>query len=329
MNGGPYNYAGWKQGMALSGWFGNEYVNLDFLEVAFYKDAACTQEFSGSDTIDPDTVVYSKFSLRSNNGPSSREEQYEFTFDNNQTLMINPYGRGDGKNPIDEEYTWQAEGRGTFPVGVWVHNPGEYQETLTFTVDKAEIYSPYFGKWRYDWKISGNTFNLTNGVYIPSQEDLDELANYNESTFRAERPWIPATSTINPALGSGEIDYHIVDHPVMTPFVNDSEAIGVWTAVDFVDEIDDFDPASIQYQDPWLTGIEFVSGGTLRTQYGGGTWTNNGTWTKDFISGVPNSNTAHEYEIKTVSGTAYLFVQWKSENYFVRGRKPLYYVFKK
>jgi hypothetical protein len=326
MNGGPYNYAGWKQGMVLSGWFGNEYVNLDFLNIAFYKDAACAQEYSGSDTVEPDKVVYAKFSLgnKVENEPTGDKRDLEFTFDNNQTLMINPYGRGDGHNPIDDEYTWQAEGRGTFPVGVWVHNPGEHQETLTFTATKLERYSPYFGTWRYNWKISGNTFNLTNGVYIPSQEDWDELANYNESSFRAERPWIPATSTIDPKMGSLGVDYQIVDHPVMTPFVNDSEAIGVWTAVNFVNEIDHFDPTAIY--DPWWTGIEFISDGTIKTQYGDGTWGNSGTWTKGLIS---NSSMAPEYEIKTVSGTAYLFVQWKSGDYSVRGRKPSYYVFKK
>jgi hypothetical protein len=41
------------------------YKNLDFLDVAFYKNEACTstQEFSGSELIGPNTPIYTKFSL--------------------------------------------------------------------------------------------------------------------------------------------------------------------------------------------------------------------------------------------------------------------------
>jgi hypothetical protein len=257
--------------------------------------------------------------------PAPREETYEFTFDNNETLTINPYHRGgDG-----DAYTWQSEGRGTFPVGLWIHYSGANQETLTFTADTLKSYSPFFGTWQFDWELSGTTFNLTKGEYLPSQEELDEVANFNESAFRAERPWIPATSTIDPRIGSGEVDYHIIDHPVMTPFVNDSAVIGVWTVVDYISEIDDFDPTDIQWTGSYWIGVEFVSGGTLKTQFDGWAWENNGKWTKGLISGVPGSGQAPEYEIKPVSGTAYLFVQWKSGDYSIRGRKPSYYVFKK
>jgi hypothetical protein len=59
------NYDEWKTVMqtVLLEEFGDGYVSLGFLPIAIYKDAACTQEFSGADTIGPDTVIYTKFSL--------------------------------------------------------------------------------------------------------------------------------------------------------------------------------------------------------------------------------------------------------------------------
>jgi hypothetical protein len=44
------------------------------LDVAFYKDPACTQAFSGSDTVGPDTVVYTKYSLGGNNVEGDRDD---------------------------------------------------------------------------------------------------------------------------------------------------------------------------------------------------------------------------------------------------------------
>jgi hypothetical protein len=60
------NYAGFKtvMGQMISEQLGANYVNLNsLLDVAYYKDAACTQEFKGTDTIEPDTVIYTKFSV--------------------------------------------------------------------------------------------------------------------------------------------------------------------------------------------------------------------------------------------------------------------------
>jgi hypothetical protein len=47
----------------VSKMLGSGYTNLSFLDVALYTDEACTQEFSGSDQVGPDTPIYTKFSL--------------------------------------------------------------------------------------------------------------------------------------------------------------------------------------------------------------------------------------------------------------------------
>jgi len=250
---------------------------------------------------------------------------HEFIFDGNETLTVDIYGRG-----VDEEYKWEATGRGEFPVGLWIHNPGEDQETLSFTADKLTQYSPWFGTLEWNWEISGNNLILNDGVYIPSQEELDEIANFDETLFRSERPWIPATSTIDPQVGWGwgGIDYNIVDHPDMT-FVNDPLVIGVWSSVYYIDEIDDFLPGSLYLWELFWTGVEFVSGGTIKTQIGDEIWRNNGKWTNGLIQGIPTNMAASEYELKTISGTTYLFIQWKSGDYSARGDKPQYYVLAK
>jgi hypothetical protein len=59
------DYATWKTVMQqiISEEFGDGYVSLNFLDIALYKDAGCAQEFSGTDTVGPATVIYTKFSL--------------------------------------------------------------------------------------------------------------------------------------------------------------------------------------------------------------------------------------------------------------------------
>jgi hypothetical protein len=68
MPGSPTTYTAWKNAMRqmLSGELGGNYVNLNdvnVLDVALYKNAACTQEFTGTETVNSATVVYTKFSL--------------------------------------------------------------------------------------------------------------------------------------------------------------------------------------------------------------------------------------------------------------------------
>jgi hypothetical protein len=67
MPGGPYaTYSAWKPAMkqlVVEYFLPAEYASTSFLDVALYKNAACTQEFSGTDQIWPTTIVYTKIPL--------------------------------------------------------------------------------------------------------------------------------------------------------------------------------------------------------------------------------------------------------------------------
>jgi hypothetical protein len=59
------NYTTWKTSVEpmVKGELGSEYVNKNFLPIALYKDADCTQEINGTETVGAVPVMYTKFSL--------------------------------------------------------------------------------------------------------------------------------------------------------------------------------------------------------------------------------------------------------------------------
>ena len=50
------------------------------------------------------------------------------------------------------------------------------------------------------------------------------------------------------------------------------------------------------------------------------------TWTKGYVLRKWN-HTACAYEIRTIGGRDYLFMEWKSGDYLYGGAEPGYYVF--
>jgi len=103
-------------------------------------------------------------------------------------------------------------------------------------------------------------------------------------------------------------------------FVNDPQVIGTWKSVDFVKDIDDFDPDRKNWRgDLFLKEVSFMKNG--RTA---GPW----TWTKGLII-HPGDMTAAKYVIKGIGGGTFLFFEWLSDDVTIRGMKPSYYVLKK
>jgi hypothetical protein len=58
MPGGPYNYNNWKS--AMKSMMEQMVVAKISLDYTLYKNEACTQQFSGGDTVTPNTVIYCK-----------------------------------------------------------------------------------------------------------------------------------------------------------------------------------------------------------------------------------------------------------------------------
>jgi hypothetical protein len=104
------------------------------------------------------------------------------------------------------------------------------------------------------------------------------------------------------------------------PHVGDKAVIGLWRSVDFVDEINQFDPKVRQWQgDLYLKELEVLPGGKTSKAW---------TWTKGLLL-HSGDKTASKYVIKTMAGATYMFLEWKSGDYVLRGMKPKYYVLEK
>jgi beta-lactamase regulating signal transducer with metallopeptidase domain len=152
-------------------------------------------------------------------------------------------------------------------------------------------------------KVSSKTSGPLDKVWSSKQED---------EIMGDDKAHIPATSTINE-------QGRIVDK-VDYPFVNDPKVVGGWKSVDFVREINEFNPPKKNWRgELWLNHIIFEEGGTISR-------TGETTWTKGLVL---DEDTASKYIIREIDGSAYMFFEWKSGDYTIRHRKPAYYVLKK
>ncbi len=105
------------------------------------------------------------------------------------------------------------------------------------------------------------------------------------------------------------------------PFTDDKDAQGSWQAVDFVAKPEAFDPKKRAFTDElYLKELVLLPDG--KTVNG---WL---TWTKGVVL-HHGDKTASKYLIKDISGTKYMFFEWKSGDYTIRHRAPEYYVLKK
>ncbi len=103
-------------------------------------------------------------------------------------------------------------------------------------------------------------------------------------------------------------------------FFDDPQVIGEWESVDFVAEPRAFNPAQQAWQGKlFLKELTFLAGGKTTKPW----W----TWTKGYLL-HSGDKTASHYEIREISGTRYLFLEWKSGDVTIAGMKPHYYVLK-
>ncbi|MCL1819485.1 MAG: hypothetical protein FWG36_02375, partial [Oscillospiraceae bacterium] len=115
-------------------------------------------------------------------------------------------------------------------------------------------------------------------------------------------------------------------------FVLDEDAVGRWNVCDFVETPKNYDPAkpvsgangAVYFRNT------FNANGTVSARIGDQTFSFR--WTKGYmIWDKGNWDTViPSYEIQNINGSLYMFVQWKSGDYTIRGSESLsYYVFKK
>lgn len=114
------------------------------------------------------------------------------------------------------------------------------------------------------------------------------------------------------------------------PFVNDPRVLGKWESVDFVDEIEQFKAGYEQWKggDLFLKEMIFEKNGRLTLKNDKVPKGYSQSWTKGLVISEENK-TASKYTIKQINEDDYLFYEWKSGDYTIRGMKPKYYVLKK
>ena len=114
-------------------------------------------------------------------------------------------------------------------------------------------------------------------------------------------------------------DIGVMDN-VDLPFVTDERVLGKWNVVDFVDDIEIFNPLKRNWQgELFYKSEEFFPDGTDSHGI---------KWTKGMILDDTGSfKTASAYEIRDYNGADYLFIEWKSGDYIWGKMKPCYYVF--
>jgi bla regulator protein BlaR1 len=105
------------------------------------------------------------------------------------------------------------------------------------------------------------------------------------------------------------------------PFQDDPKVLGRWESVDFVKTPADFDPGRPTWQgDLYLKEMVFLKGGRMTKR-----WL---TWTRGFVL-HSGDKTAARYSLRKIGGTEYMFLEWKSGDYVLRGMTPFYYVLKR
>lgn len=115
---------------------------------------------------------------------------------------------------------------------------------------------------------------------------------------------------------------------ISIPFKDDKNVLGKWKSVAFVQNKEDFTTENINSSfELFFKEIEFLPNGECTSVYGNETISGRDIqeWTNGFVLRKWN-HTACAYEIRTISGTEYLFIEWKSGDYRWGGFDTDFYV---
>lgn len=120
---------------------------------------------------------------------------------------------------------------------------------------------------------------------------------------------------------------------------NDASVLGTWNVCAFVKQAEDFQPDTncslIPYEGLFWRTAEFLVDGKIQNSFKN---SDTGIISTDdpavwrWVNGYVICNTrplASKYVIKKIDDVDYLFIQWKSGDYYFGGREPSWYVFKR
>ncbi len=201
---------------------------------------------------------------------------------------------------------------------------GNEQKYLYFLPD-GEKY------WSYSW-TKGYLNSPINNEYETEQigEDLFMFVSLKEYEYtRGGRPTCLVLKKADSKRYSAESIAR--KDNIDKPFVCDERVVGKWTAHSFLGwqgGKSEFTTEREPIEDLYFKEIEFFSDGNCRCVYEDDVFEGEDivTWTKDYLLRKWNWS-ACEYEIRTVDGTDYMIIEWKSGDYRYGGYNTNYYVF--
>ncbi|VVB63764.1 Tetratricopeptide repeat protein [uncultured archaeon] len=207
-------------------------------------------------------------------------------------------------------------------------------------LNKADVLR-YLGRENESAKVFESALEIINKTLEKNPQDaslwygkgiaLYFLGNEEEAVKANEKAWEVLNQSIEKdpksareLVGNAHIlpvqGRRIVDR-IDYLFVDDPQLIGKWQGVDVVQRVEDFNPDSENIkEDLYLKELIFLKNGKI--------FNSPLSWTEGIIIG-PVDKTASKYEIKEINGSTYMFFEWKSGDYSLRGMKPWFYVLKK
>lgn len=124
-----------------------------------------------------------------------------------------------------------------------------------------------------------------------------------------------------------ESDFRIRDN-INYPFVIDEAVFGKWKSLDLCRDVKDFNPSNRYWiGELFFKSVEFAADGKATVVYGDRAPFDL-EWTKGILLNKC-TEVAELYNIKNIEGKDYLFIEWKSGDYYFGGRAPYYYVFER
>ena len=112
-------------------------------------------------------------------------------------------------------------------------------------------------------------------------------------------------------------------------FVKDEAAVGFWKSVDYVNNIEMFDPNKKFWKDSMFLEKLYISPDGAINISNSNVKTRNSIYTKNYIVNLCCDETLSKYEIREINNHKYLIVEWKSGDYIYGNIISGYYVLEK
>lgn len=310
------------------------------LDIVFSEDMAIIKCCADDNAVDLCTVAEAEIKA----ADYQRISQYEINEDKIICKVLKlgeEIPQPDKEIPFvnDEKVIGKWEVRGVFAVkedylqNIFCDNTGFYGgdvKYLYFLPDGEEY-------WGYSW---------TKGYFISDGYLTGKTCNEYEVEEKPDGTYMLITLRDTEVLRGGSPSYLLlkkVDNnqysaksiarkdDIVKPFINDERVIGRWISHSFLVaewEEADFPGEREASDDLYFKELYFFPEGNAKCVYADAVFEGEDTvtWTKNYLLRKWNWS-ACEYEIRTVDGTDYLIIEWKSGDYRYGGYDTNYYVF--